>query len=269
MTNIINEKLKNKENENMKYPRVEYSKNKVTYSRKNIIVGCVLIGVATFIFMLVISAQLNTVGNTDIIADGMREAELLSEIATLKQEHEDLKEKYDQAQEVVEEYKTNASTNDKLISSLTTELQYATALAGLKDVKGEGISMKLYDSTNESSDLNLAAGLVHDTDLTAVLTELKAAGAEAISVNGQRIIATTAIRCVGPTIQIYSVKVSSPFEIKAIGNAQYLESAINIKGGIVDSLRGYGIKIDVFRETDIIIPKYDGSYKLRTATVID
>lgn len=264
-----NKKLKDKSKKQIAKSKVEYSKDKITYSRKNVIVACVLIGIATFIFMLVISAQLNTVGNTDIIADGMREAELLSEIAALKQEHEDLKEKYEQAQEVVEEYKTNASTNDALISSLSTELAYATTLAGLKDVKGQGITINVFDSTNDSSDLNVAAGLVHDTDITAILTELKAAGAEAISVNGQRIIATTAIRCVGPTIQINSVKVSSPFIINAIGDAQYLESAINIKGGIADSLRGYGIKIEVSREIEIIIPKYDGNYKLRTATVID
>lgn len=268
MTNI-NKKTKNASKVNIKKDKVEYSKNTVSYSRKNMVIACVLIGVATFIFVLVISAQLNTVGNTDIIADGMREAELLAEISSLKQEHEDLKEKYNQAQEVVEEYKTNASTNDALISSLSTELAYAAALAGLKDVKGEGISIQLYDSTNDTNDLNVAAGLVHDTDITAILTELKAAGAEALSVNGQRIIATTAIRCVGPTIQINSVKVSSPFVIKAIGNAQYLESAINIKGGIADSLRGYGITIEVSRETEIVIPKYDGNYKLRTATVID
>ena len=151
---------------------------------------------------------------------------------------------------------------------MTEELNAASVLAGLVDLKGEGVVVTIHDSTSSSPDLSSEAGLVHDTDLVAIVTELKAAGAEAISINGQRIIATTPIRCVGPTIQINSVKVAAPYYIKAIGNSQYLESALNIKGGIVTSLRRYGITIEITRQDDIKIDKYDGNFKLRTATVV-
>ncbi|MBR5228115.1 MAG: DUF881 domain-containing protein [Clostridia bacterium] len=228
----------------------------------------ILLGIAAFAFTLIISAQLNTVSNTDIIAEGMREAELLSELAKYKEQLENLQEDYEDSKEIVEEYKSNASTNDALIASMTAELNAASALAGLVNLKGEGVVITLYDSTTTASDLSIEAGLVHDTDLVAMVTELKAAGAEAISINGQRIIATTPIRCVGPTIQINSVKVAAPYYIKAIGNAQYLESALNIRGGIVSSLRSYGITIEVTRQSDIEIEKYDGSYKLRVAQVV-
>lgn len=151
---------------------------------------------------------------------------------------------------------------------MTEQLNAASVLAGLVDLKGEGVLVTIHDSTSTSPDLTAEAGLVHDTDLVAIVTELKAAGAEAISINGQRIIATTPIRCVGPTIQINSVKVAAPFYIKAIGNAQYLESALNIKGGIVSSLKSYGLTIEVTRQENIQIDKYDGNFKLRTATVV-
>ena len=99
-----------------------------------------------------------------------------------------------------------------------------------------------------------------------VVNELKAAGAEAISVNDQRIISTSAIRCVGPVIQVNYQKVATPIVIKAIGNAQYLESAMNIKNGIVDLLKGTaGIGITVSRESEVTIPKYDGVLSFRTA----
>lgn len=250
----------NKENEKAK------TKKKL-FNTKNLKVY-VIIGIAAFFFTLIISAQLNTVSNTDIIANGMREAELLTELAKVKEELNELKEDYEKSKEVVEEYKSNASTNDALISSMTEQLNAASVLAGLVDLKGEGVLVTIHDSTSTSPDLTAEAGLVHDTDLVAIVTELKAAGAEAISINGQRIIATTPIRCVGPTIQINSVKVAAPFYIKAIGNAQYLESALNIKGGIVSSLKSYGLTIEVTRQENIQIDKYDGNFKLRTATVV-
>lgn len=250
----------NKENEKSK------TKKKL-FNTKNLKVY-VIIGIAAFFFTLIISAQLNTVSNTDIIANGMREAELLTELAKVKEELNELKEDYEKSKEVVEEYKSNASTNDALISSMTEQLNAASVLAGLVDLKGEGVLVTIHDSTSTSPDLTAEAGLVHDTDLVAIVTELKAAGAEAISINGQRIIATTPIRCVGPTIQINSVKVAAPFYIKAIGNAQYLESALNIKGGIVSSLKSYGLTIEVTRQENIQIDKYDGNFKLRTATVV-
>lgn len=235
--------------------------------KKYNIISYVLIGITVFVSMLIISAQLNTVGNTNVISEGMREAELLSEISKLRRDIEDLTEDYEKSQSVVEEYKTNASTNDILIATMTEDLNKSKLLAGLTDVKGEGVVITIEDSQTIDSDLTIEAGLVHDTDITAILTELKAAGVEAISVNGQRIISTSAIRCVGPTIQVNSVKVASPFYIKAIGNADYLESALNIKGGIVDNLRGYGIIINVERQDDIEINKYDGTIKFKFAEV--
>lgn len=242
-------------------------KEKKKFSIQNLKVY-IIVGIAAFFFTLIISAQLNTVSNTDIIAEGMREAELLSELAKLKEELKELKEDYKKSQEVVEEYKSSASTNDALIANMTEELNATSVLAGLVDLKGEGVVVTIHDSTSSSPDLSAEAGLVHDTDLVSIVTELKAAGAEAISINGQRIIATTPIRCVGPTIQINSVKVAAPFYIKAIGNSQYLESALNIKGGIVSSLRRYGLTIEVTRQDNIQIDKYDGNFKLRTATVV-
>lgn len=252
-----------------KSKKTKFSINMKKMFNAKSLVSYILVGIAAFVFTVIITAQLNTVSNTDIIAEGMREAELLSELAKVKEELESLKEDYEESRQIVEEYKSNASSNDTLIASMTAELKAAAALAGLEDLKGEGVVITLYDSTSTSSDLNLEAGLVHDTDLVAVVTELKAAGAEAISINGQRIIATTPIRCVGPTIQINSVKVAAPYYIKAIGNSQYLESALNIRGGIVSNLRSYGITIEITRQSDIQIDKYDGNFKLRVAEVVE
>lgn len=241
-------------------------KKTVERMKKYNITAIVMIALAVFIFSFIISAQLNTVGNTDIISKGMREAELLSELQKAKEEYEVLQENYEESQKIVEEYKTNASSNDTLISSMKSELENAKILAGLETVKGEGVVVTLEDSTDTT--LSQEAGLVHDTDLISVVSELKSAGAEAISINGQRVIAITAIRCVGPTIQVNSTKVASPFYIKAIGNAKYLESALNIKNGVVSSLKSYGIKVDIETDKSITIDKYDATLKFKYATIV-
>ena len=244
----------------------EHIKKTVDVIRKYNITAIVMIALALFIFSFVIAAQLNTVGNTNIISEGMREAEILRELQNVKEEYEVLKEQYEESQEIVEEYKTSSSSNDALIASMQSELEKANVLAGLATVRGEGVVITLKDSTD--TEMSVEAGLVHDTDLTAIVTELKAAGAEAISINGQRVIATTAIRCVGPTIQVNSVKVASPFYIKAIGNSKYLESALNIRNGVVDSLKSYGIEVEIETDNKITIDKYDLALKLRYASEV-
>lgn len=231
--------------------------------KKYNVVSVVMISLVLFIFSFIIAAQLNTVGNTDIISTGMREAELLIELQKVNDKYDVLKKEYDKSQAVVEEYKNSASSNDTLIASMKTSLDQAKLLAGLTTVKGEGVVIILQDSTDTT--VSVEAGLIHDTDIMGIVNELRAAGAEAISVNGERILSTTAIRCVGPTIQINGTKVASPFNIKAIGNAKYLESALNIRGGVVDTLKAYGILVEVATNEGIIINKYDDTLVLKYA----
>ena len=252
-------KVSNKE----KASKIEKTK---ALMKKYNITSVVMISLVLFICSFIIAAQLNTVGNSEIIAEGMREAELLTELQKANNRYEELKKEYEKSQIIVDEYKSNASSNDLLISSMKTLLERAEILAGLVKVKGQGVVITLADSTD--TNIPVETGLVHDTDLMAIVNELRAAGAEAISINGQRVISTTAIRCVGPTIQINEVKVASPFYIKAIGDAKYLESALNIKNGIVDNFKVYGINVEVKTDNNITIDKYDNTLTLKYASEV-
>ena len=69
-----------------------------------------------------------------------------------------------------------------------------------------------------------------------------------------------------PSIQVNYQKISTPIVIKAIGNAQWLESAMNIKNGVVDTLKGStGIGISVVRSNNVEIPKFDGTLNFKYA----
>lgn len=220
----------------------------------------IVIGISLFFLSMMLAAQMKSISNTEEMLEGKREAQLADDLVNLQRKYNDLKEKYEKSEKIVNEYQNNASTNDTLINSMKQELDVLSLLAGTKDIKGEGIVITLNDGvkTPNSTEIN-SDTLVHDSDVLTVVNELKAAGAEAISVNGQRIISTSAIRCVGPVIQVNYQKVAAPFEIKAIGDAQYLESAMNIKNGIVDTLKELGIGVTVVRQPEVRIPKYEGS----------
>lgn len=242
-------------------------KNKKNSKKGKSILTYIAIAILIYLLTTMLTAQMKVVSNAEEIIKYKRLEELQDEYVNLKKEYENLKFAYEEQKEVVDEYKTNSSSNSALMSNLTEENKLYSTLAGLNDVQGEGVTVVLDDSkktpTTGSFDANLY--IVHDTDLSNVVNELKAAGAEAISVNGHRIIATSAIRCVGPVISVNGNKIAPPFTIKAIGEAQYLESALNLKNGVVDTMRAMSLEVSVQREKNVVIKKYSDTLKFKHA----
>ncbi|MGE5484955.1 MAG: DUF881 domain-containing protein [Ignavibacteriales bacterium] len=153
-----------------------------------------------------------------------------------------------------------------VIASLTDELHAAQMAAGLVAVEGPGITVFMDDSRRPAKpgeDPN--AYIIHDDDILSVVNELLAAGADAISINDQRVVANTEIRCVGPTISINGVRVAPPIIIKAIGDPQTLEAGLRTRGGIIDNLALWGIEVSVKREEKLEVPAFKGSTKFRYA----
>lgn len=258
----VNEKKKKKQN-----PKWIMTKVKVqSFFKKYFLLPYIAIGIALFFLSMLLTAQMKNVSDTEKFVQGKTEAQLSEDLLSMQRKYNDLKEKYDANQKVVEEYQTNSSSNNSLIKSMKKENEELKTLSGTTDLKGEGIVITLNDGSNlTASSGDDASYLVHDSYLLTIVNELKAAGAEAISVNDQRIIATSAIRCVGPVIQVNYQKVGAPFVVRAIGNAQYLESAMNIKNGIVDMLKATGVDISVKREVEVSIPKFDGALTFKNA----
>lgn len=100
--------------------------------------------------------------------------------------------------------------------------------------------------------------LVHDTDLIGVVNELQNAGAEAISVNDQRIILNSAISCGGNIITVNGEKIGVPFIIKAIGLPEQLAGALERAEGYIDMLEDAGVRTSVEKTNNLTIPKYSG-----------
>ena len=101
------------------------------------------------------------------------------------------------------------------------------------------------------------------------LNELRAAGAEALSLNDERILATSEIRCAGPTVSVNNTKKAAPFVIRAIGDPETLENALKMPNGAVDQMKVYGINITIKRENNLTIGKYTGVINYKYATEVE
>ncbi len=145
----------------------------------------------------------------------------------------------------------------------------AQLLAGLTPVQGPGIIVTLSDSKKPAPPFPKGfqpPNLIHDTDISAVVNELKASGAEAISVNGQRFVATTAIRNVGPTVMINDTPQAAPFVIKAIGDSKTLSEGIERPDGVIKQLKIYDPAMVSIQTTDTLaLPAYSGKITPRYA----
>ncbi len=134
--------------------------------------------------------------------------------------------------------------------------------AGLVPLEGPGIIVRMDDSTQKSkAGENPNLYVIHDDDILKVINELRAAGAEAISINGQRLVGTSEIRCAGPTLSVNNVRSAAPFEIHAIGDKTTLENALKMRGGVTETLKVWGIQMEITVSDNVYVPPYKGLQK--------
>lgn len=169
-------------------------------------------------------------------------------------------------------YETALGEGGSQSGLLTRELQEAKFTAGLSAATGEGIQVVLRDSKKrpppDASPELMDDYNIHDYDIRDFVNELLASGAEALAVNDQRVIANTSIRCVGPSIQVNNAPMSPPFVITAIGPADDMETALTMRGGVVDMFRimdDLSDMVRIYRKKDLVVPAYSGSTRYRYA----
>lgn len=220
----------------------------------------ITIGIMFALLLYVMFMQFKTVEETDITEiENMREAELRTETANWKTKYEETNKKYEEVLQTIKEYETKIENNQEASELLEKELKEANMLLGKTDVQGSGIVVTLSDNKQQKIEIY---------DILQLVNELNLAGAEAISINDERIIATTDIKEVNSIyIVINGQRISSPYVVKAIGNQTYLESGLTTKDfGYIDRvIKAYDKTATVERQNNIKILKYSGEMKLKYA----
>ncbi len=139
--------------------------------------------------------------------------------------------------------------------------------AGLVALQGKGIIITLDDTKPNTpvSTKNPNLYLIKDEDILKILNELRAAGAEAIAINHQRILASSEIRTAGRFISVNNTNLAAPFEIKAIGNPETMETALKMRGGVIETIQFWGIQVSVKSADTVEIPAYKGTFHFQQA----
>lgn len=227
----------------------------------------VILGIMCLILVYCICIQIKTINNTNsTYSSNDTVNSLRDEVLKYKERYDAKYKELEEAEATLEKVRESTTGNNDELTSLEEQIKAGNKLLGLTEVTGEGVIVTLKDntSTSASSVLNASDLLIHDMDVLSVINELKNAGAEAISINDQRLVTTSAIICDGNVIQINGQKVGAPFEIKAIGLSEQL-AALSRPGGYLSVLEEYGIEATLVKSNNITIPKYAGSITFKYA----
>lgn len=139
------------------------------------------------------------------------------------------------------------------VEALRAEARAIGPVAGSMAVEGPGVVVTLDDSsasrspTGDPNDL-----IVHERDIQTVVNALWAAGAEAVGVNGERLTATSAVRCAGNTLLLHGALHSPPYRIAGIGDPERLATALPDQPGIgrlVESVQAFGLGLEIESES--------------------
>lgn len=170
-----------------------------------------------------------------------------------------------------------AATGDETsveLDAVRAETERLATGAGLTGVRGPGLTISLDDSPDAPEDsaaldgLSLDDFVVHQQDIEAVVNALWAGGAEAMTIMGQRVIGTTAVRCVGSVLSLHGRTYSPPYTITAIGEPGALQDALDSAEAVTiyrEYARELGLGFEVTEQPDATMPPYEGSLSLQWA----
>ena len=181
----------------------------------------ITLGIMCFVLTMGIAIQIRTMNSAGSTASrNLTDNILRDNVLRWKEKYDNISEELKRAETKLEDVREKATQNDTTSIAKEEELQKNNTLLGLTNVTGSGIVIELEDGKSENSifGINPSDILIHNDDLMSLLNELRNAGAEAIEINGQRIVNSSAITCEGNIIKINGERIGSPFTIKAIGS---------------------------------------------------
>lgn len=229
--------------------------DKTKTERKNKIAISVTAGIVAILITSTFIIQFKSVDKyKESGIENLRQDELKTQISSYQSKYNEASEQYEENENKIKEYTSTATENEKSDEILDSELQESKQLLGLTDVRGEGIVITLQDTDDAK---------YTSENLRYLINELKYAGAEAISINDNRIINLIDIVTVNDQfIVINNVRISSPYVVKVIGDTKYLTSTLNMKNsGFVDLMKSNNLSVDVKEEKSVTIYKYTSEIK--------
>jgi uncharacterized protein YlxW (UPF0749 family) len=218
--------------------------------------------VAVLGFMLAMAFNTNARG---FGARPERSSSLTGAVKDMEAQRVSLQRRLAELRASVSDLERKAADDAGMRESFSRELEQARAAAGLTALTGPGVEIVLADATQVPAGSDPNDSIVHDYDVASVVNALLNAGAEAVSINGERVVATTAIRCAGSTILVNSTRLGNPYTIRAIGESVALEKGVveDAEAGLIFSTYGarYGLTARIDGLGSVKVPAFGGSLR--------
>lgn len=197
----------------------------------------------------------------------------------VRQERERTDRLQERVAELTEEVDTlGRSVGDTEVRELQDQVRALAQPAGFEAVRGPALTVTLEDAPQDVIDAATEQGevaaeelVVHQQDIQAVVNALWIGGAEAMTLQGQRVISTTGIKCVGNTVVLHGVPYAPPYVITAVGGITDMRQALATSDRIADYRSyavAYDLGYDVRVDPRVTLPAYDGTRELRHATAV-
>lgn len=218
-----------------------------------VFIASIIVGIMISLNMSFSNKQPMTILDTKQYEDAINDkTRLLDQISNMNNQ-------YNLNYAKLNKYEDVGLNNAKVAQEMENELLKNKMFFGTTDIHGPGIRISLNDAPAELRATDSVVHMVHNYDVTMVLDELKRAGAEAISINGERITDRTSVNCDGIFIQANGIQVYTPFNIDAIGNKDVIYEFMNRKEGYLKEMSILRqLSVDIEQVEDV---KINGFYK--------
>lgn len=223
-----------------------------------------VLGIMCMILVSAIIVQVKTIKevSSEVNTSLNDNAELKDELLSVQGQYNDYTKMLEKTEQDLEEIRKQVASNSEEDIELQKSLQKNNELLGKTDVEGQGIIITLDDNRqiNPEDVIDVSLLLVHEGDLLQIVNELFNSGADAISINDQRITNTTSIQCDGNIIRVNGEMIGVPITIKAIGYPERLIGALTRPQGYLSLMQQDGVIVGISKSENVKISKFAGTY---------
>jgi uncharacterized protein YlxW (UPF0749 family) len=218
--------------------------------RRNVIFSLVFLVLG---FMISFSYQNTKKDDDKEISESQfeRDLDLRNELIEQEEKNNKLYKELKASQRTLVQLEKSLSNEAETYHNLAEDAESFRIYLGKVAVKGEGVQITLEDGEYNPKEDNVNNYLVHEHHVFKVINELYVSGAQAISINGQRLAHNSYILCNGPVIEVDGYQHPAPFVITAIGDSDVLEGAINMNGGVKDLVVNDNIRFTLEKKRTI------------------
>jgi uncharacterized protein YlxW (UPF0749 family) len=231
----------------------------------------ITLGLALLALGFLVSAQLASEGPR-VRYTSQERTPLVETALELQAQQEELKARILEIRADIQEAERQSEGSAALVAEINDDLEVARIGAGLIPLVGTGVVLQLEDAI-PAGQPGSADGdqVVTARDVRILVEELWLAGAEAISVNNERITTPTAIIDIGPSVLVNAAYLAPPYQVAAIGPPDLydrLVSAVGFVEFISARSQGAGIRVSVYVPDEVSVPAYAGFVNLRFARIV-